>query len=159
VSAAPALVLANGAQGRAARSMQALSTLDTPVIAGMIVAMALAAVLIALHLRRRARRPVPVEDEWRALAVMGELCPHGWEAQITLRGWGAPVPDDAPPSRTPLVGLEWKQFDEESERVIVARRVWAHSIGEALDLMVVDRRTDIELERIEQMAPRSDHDD
>jgi hypothetical protein len=93
-----------------------------------------------------------VSDEWQALAVMGELCPHGWQAQITLYGWGAPVPDDAPPSRVPLIELEWKQFDEEPGRVAVARRVWAPTIGEALQLMVEDRRTDVALEQIEHAA-------
>ena len=48
--------------------------------------------------------------------------------------------------------LEWKQFDEEPGRVAVARRVWAPTIGEALQSMVEDRRTDIALEEIERAA-------
>jgi hypothetical protein len=111
-----------------------------------------AAVLIYLYIRRRAGRQQPVSDQWRALAVMGELCPHGWQAQITLYGWGAPMPADAPPSRVPLVELEWKQFAEEAGRVAVARRVWAPTIAEALQSMVEDRRTDVALEQIEQAA-------
>jgi hypothetical protein len=125
---------------------------DTIVIALLIVAMAVACALIFIYLRRAHRRAKPVSDQWQALAVMGELCPHGWQAQITLYGWGAPVPDDAPPSRVPLVELEWKQFAEESGRVAVARRVWAPTIGEALQRMIEDRRTDIALEQIEQAA-------
>jgi hypothetical protein len=125
---------------------------ETFVIVPLIAAMTGACVLIGFYLRRRHRRPKPVADQWQALAVMGELCPHGWQAQITLYGWGAPVPDDAPPSRVPLVELEWKQFDEEPGRVAVARRVWAPTIGEALQNMVEDRRTDIALEQIEQAA-------
>jgi len=62
------------------------------------------------------------------------------------------VPADAPPSRTPLVELEWKLFREESGQVAVARRVWAPTIGEALQTMIEDRRTDIALEQIEQAA-------
>jgi hypothetical protein len=93
-----------------------------------------------------------VTDEWQALAVMGELCPDGWQAQITLYGWGAPVPDDAPPSRVPLVELEWKQFEQEPGRVAVERRVWAPTIERALQTMVDDRRTDVALEQIEQAA-------
>ena len=62
------------------------------------------------------------------------------------------MPADAPASRVPLVELEWKQFDEESGRVVVARRVWAPTIGQALQMMVEDRRTDITLEEIEQAA-------
>ena len=83
---------------------------------------------------------------------MGELCAHGWQAQITLYGWGAPVPSDAPPSRVPLVELEWKQFEEDSERIAVARRVWAPTISEALEAMVEDRRTDMTFEQIEESA-------
>jgi hypothetical protein len=125
---------------------------ETVAIGFAIVLMAVACVLIFRHLRRRERQPKQVADQWQALAVMGELCPHGWQAQITLYGWGAPMPADAPPSRTPLVELEWKQFEEESERVVVARRVWAPTIGGALQTMVEDRRTDMTLEQIEREA-------
>ncbi len=117
-----------------------------------IAALVALSVLIGLWLRRHHRRSRPVADQWQALAVMGELCPHGWQAQITLYGWGAPVPADAPPSRVPLVELEWKQFDAESAGVVVARRVWAPTVGEALQMMVEDRRTDLTLEQIEQEA-------
>jgi hypothetical protein len=125
---------------------------ETFVIVPLIAVMTAACVLIGIYLRRRQRRPKPVADQWQALAVMGELCPHGWQAQITLYGWGAPVPDDAPPSRVPLVELEWKQFDEEPGRVAVVRRVWAPTIDAALQSMVDDRRTDIVLEQIERDA-------
>ncbi len=123
---------------------------ETVVICALIAVMVVACVLIVKHLRRRDRQPKRVADQWQALAMMGELCPHGWQAQITLYGWGAPVPADAPPSRVPLVELEWKQFDEESGRVTVARRVWAPTIGEALQRMVDDRWTDVTLEQIEE---------
>jgi len=125
---------------------------ETVIIGLMVAAMTAACVWIVIYLRRRSRRPKPVADQWQALAVMGELCPHGWQAQITLYGWGAPIPDDAPPSRVPLVELEWKQFDGEHGRVAVARRVWAPTIGKALQMMVDDRRTDLTLEQIEQAA-------
>src|ERR1019366_7023647 len=115
-----------------------------------------AAVLIGLYLRRRYRRSKRVDDEWQALAVMGELCPYGWQAHINLYGWGAPVPDDAPPSRTPLVELEWEQFDEEPGRIAVARRVWAPTIAQALQAMGEDRQTDLTLEQIEEAAARED---
>ncbi len=131
---------------------------ETFVIVPLIMVMALACVVIALYLRRRQRRPRPVADQWQALAVMGELCPHGWQAQITLYGWGAPVPADAPPSRVPLVELEWTQFDEEPGQIAVARRVWAPTIGEALQSMVEDRRTDLTLEQIEQAAADEEQD-
>jgi len=129
---------------------------ETFVIVPLIAAMTLVCVLIVFYLRRRYLRPRPVGDQWQALAVMGELCPHGWQAEITLYGWGAPVPEDAPPSRVPLIELEWKQFDEEAGRIAVARRVWAPTIGEALQMMVDDRRTDVTLEQIEQAAVEDD---
>lgn len=143
------LTLANGAQGAGGHPPAAHDTL----IVGLVIAlMGLISVPIFLYIRRRSRRLKPVGDQWQALAVMGELCPHGWEAKVTLRGWGAPIPDDAPAARAPLVELEWKQFDEESERVVVARRVWAPTIEQALQSMVDDRRTDFALEQIERAA-------
>src|SRR5271155_4188590 len=111
---------------------------ETFVIVPLIAVMSAACVLIAVYLRRRHKRPKPVGDQWQALAVMGELCPHGWQAEITLYGWGAPVPADAPPARTPLVELEWKQFDEEPGRVVVARRGWGPTIGSARSTMGED---------------------
>ena len=128
---------------------------ETFVIALVITLLALGVAQIATYLRRH-QRPQPVTDEWQALAVMGELCPDGWQAQMTLYGWGAPVPDDAPPSRVPLVELEWKQFDEEPGKVAVERRVWAPTIDAALRNMVDDRRTDVTLEQIEQAAAQDD---
>jgi hypothetical protein len=146
-------VLASGAQGGHDKAPGYETLLLVLFIAVMIAACA----WIAVYLRRRYRRPKPVADQWQAMAVMGELCAHGWQAQITLYGWGAPVPADAPPSRAPLVELEWKQFEEESGHVAVARRVWAPTIGEALQTMVEDRRTDVALEQIEQAV--ADEDD
>ncbi len=147
------LVIANGEQSGNAVAPAS----ETILIAGIIAAMVVACVLFVLYLRRRQRRPRPVTDQWQALAVMGELCAHGWQAHITLRGWGAPVPEDAPASRVPLVELEWKQFDEEPGRVLAARRVWAPTIGQALQTMVDDRRTDMTFEQIEQAV--ADEDD
>jgi hypothetical protein len=121
--------------------------------------MALASILIYLYTRRRRRAPVTVTDQWQALAVMGELCPHGWQVQITLYGWGAPVPDDAPAWSVPLVEVEWKQFEEESEQIAVTRRVWAPTIEQALQTMVEDRRTEITLEQIEQAVGEEEWND
>jgi hypothetical protein len=153
MSAASApLLIASGVQGGHAPA----PAYETAIIGVLVAAMALASVLIFIYLRRRHRRPKPVNDQWQALAVMGELCPDGWQAQITLYGWGAPVPADAPPSRVPLIELEWKQFEEDSGRIAVARRVWAPTISEALQTMVEDRRTDLTLEQIEQAAADDD---
>jgi hypothetical protein len=141
------LVIASGVQGGTAHPLVAH---DTLVVVLVIAVMAAACALIFVYLRRRYRRPSPVSDEWQAHAVMGELCPHGWQAQITLYGWGAPVPADAPAARVPLVEVEWRLFEDESGGVAVARRVWAPTIGQALQAMVDDRRTDLALEQIEQ---------
>jgi hypothetical protein len=142
------LVLASGVQGGHAVA----PARETLLIALAIALLLFACVLIFIHLRRGRQQERPVTDQWQALAVMGELCAHGWQAQVTLYGWGAPVPADAPASRVPLVELEWKQYEEESGQVAVARRVWAPTISEALEMMVEDRRTDLAFEEIEQAA-------
>jgi hypothetical protein len=142
--------------GNAVGGHEHASSYETALVALVIASLLAACVLIFTILPRRRRRPKKASDQWQALAVMGELCPHGWQAQITLYGWGAPVPTDAPPARVPPVELEWKQFDEEPGRVAVARRVWAPTIGEALQAMVDDRQTDATLEQIEQAAADAD---
>jgi hypothetical protein len=50
------------------------------------------------------------------------------------------------------VALDWAELQGQSGRPVVIRRVWATTIGEALEAMVADRRTDETLERIEQGA-------
>jgi hypothetical protein len=112
-----------------------------------LTSMAVACVLIFRHLRRREQQPKRVSDQWQTLAVMGELCPRGWQAQITVYGDGAPTPLDAPPARAPLVELEWLQFDGESQQATTARRAWARSINGAMQMMVDDRCTDLSLEQ------------
>jgi hypothetical protein len=145
------VVLASGVQGGHVRA----SGYETLMLGMVIAALVVACVPIAIYLRRETRRPKPVRDQWQALTVMGELCPHGWQAHVTLYGWGAPLPDDAPPARIPPVELEWKQLGEEPGEIVVTRRVWAATIGEALQRMVDDRRTDIAIEQIEQSVTES----
>jgi len=129
--------------------------LETVVIVSVIAALAVACALIFRHQRRRAR-PKRVVDQWQALAVMGELCPHGWRAQITVYGSGAPLPADAPAARVPPVELEWTRFDARSRQVAVPRRRWASTIRGALQAMVEDRRTDLTLEQIERATEEHD---
>jgi hypothetical protein len=87
--------------------------------------------------RRRLR--AAASAELRARALMSELCPHGWRAQITMaEGTG--------------VALDWAELEDESGKPVVLRRVWARTVAEALDAMVADRRTDQTLEQIEQGA-------
>jgi hypothetical protein len=102
--------------------------------------------------RRRLRAAATAEV--RARAMMSELCPFGWHAQITiLEGpiqpleLGENMP--APPSK---VALDWTELSALEGRPAIMRRVWADSVGEALEKMVADRRTDETLEQIEQGA-------
>lgn len=129
---------------------------DTLTAVLLLGAFTIAFAVIVVYLRRRREPPAPVTDQWQALTVMGELCPHGWQAQVTLYGWGAPVPEDAPPARTPLVALEWKEYADDDGHVAVQRRVWARTIEDALQKMVDDRRLDVRLEQIEFQAPDED---
>jgi hypothetical protein len=102
--------------------------------------------------RHRGLRDVAFAEE-RARAMMGELCPHGWRAQITLLGDADP--DDhrplTPGGRRAQVALDWTELREGS-RPAVMRRVWALTVAEALEAMVADRRTDETLEQIERGA-------
>jgi hypothetical protein len=149
---AAAPLIASGVQGGGAHPPPD----ETLLVAMLIAALTAVCALIVRYLRRRSHRAKPVTDQWEAAARMGELCPDGWQAQITLYGWGAPVPPDAPAARTPLVELEWQQFAPEPGRVIVSRTLWAPTIVEALQLMVQDRQTDLTLEEIEQAAGEDD---
>jgi hypothetical protein len=83
---------------------------------------------------------------------MSELCPHGWRAQITMFEGSEAMPPDAPEGDRAHVALDWAEFEDETGRVAVVRRVWAPTIAEALEAMVADRRTDETLEQIERGA-------
>jgi hypothetical protein len=141
-----ALLIASGVQGGNAPA----SDSETLVIVLLIAVLSLACVSIALYLRRR--RPGPVADQWQALAVMRELCPHGWRARLTVYGSDAALPAEAPVSRARPVALEWTQFESGPAAAEVERHLWARTITEALQAMVEDRRTDLILEQIEQAA-------
>jgi hypothetical protein len=102
-------------------------------------------------LGKRRRRRAAANAEVRARAQMSELCPDGWQARITLLH-----SDDEQP-RTPSgerarVALDWTELQGPGHSPAVMRRVWAETIGEALDAMVDDRRTDEALEQIERGA-------
>jgi hypothetical protein len=100
--------------------------------------------------RRRLRQAATVEK--RARALMSELCPFGWHAQITMLE-GAIDPDgNVAGGAHPRVALDWTELSAETGRPAVMRRVWAESVNGALEAMVADRRTDETLEQIEQGA-------
>ncbi len=127
------------------------------VIAGAIVGVLLykLADLGALAIRRRLavrrRERGDAGAERRARALMGELCPDGWRAQITLFAPGD-EPPGAPPGEWARVALDWAELDPERGGPAVVRRVWAPTVVAALDAMVADRRTDETLEQIEHGA-------
>jgi hypothetical protein len=86
--------------------------------------------------------------EARARAMMSELCPHGWQAEITLIS----EPADTVVAGAPLVAVDWSAFRPDPKSEPLIRRVWAPTIAEALDAMVADRATDATLEEIERAA-------
>jgi hypothetical protein len=145
------IALAGSGQGGHVKAPGSEAVALAIVIASLFAVCALISILSS---RRRARQK-PVENQWQAMTVMGELCPHGWQADVTLYGWGAPVPTDAPAARVPLVRLRWKEYGQEPGHVAVEREVWAPTIERALQAMVDDRRTDIAFEQIEQAAADS----
>lgn len=108
----------------------------------------------ALRARRAKRRRLraAANAEVRARALMSELCPHGWRAQMTLFGPDADHRPSAPGGRPVAVALDWTELGGPSGRPAVLRRVWAPTIAEALEAMVADRRTDLTLEQIEHGA-------
>jgi hypothetical protein len=107
---------------------------------------------IRSRLRRRGRLRAAANAEARARALMSELCPDGWRAQITLFGTGEELPPDAPTGVGARVALDWTELEGVGGRAAVMRRVWAPTIREALEAMVADRRTDETLEQIERGA-------
>ena len=101
--------------------------------------------------RRRLRAAATAEV--RARTMMSELCPFGWHAQITLlegRDHARRAGEDI--AAAARVALDWTELTALEGRPAVMRRVWADSVGEALEKMVADRRTDETLEQIEQGA-------
>jgi hypothetical protein len=108
----------------------------------------------ALRLSRRRRRRLRADAnaEVRTRALMSELCPNGWRAQIRLFEIGDEESRPAPNGERARVALDWIELEGDSRRAAVMRRVWAMTISEALDAMVADRRTDEALEQIEHGA-------
>jgi hypothetical protein len=101
---------------------------------------------------RRRRLRAAATAELRARTLMSELCPHGWQAQITLFNAGQDELPATPSGERAQVALDWTELGDETGRPAVMRRVWATTVAEALEAMVADRRTDLTLEQIEQRA-------
>jgi hypothetical protein len=161
-----------------ANMLQPLLLLLVGVAAGAILLSVLG--LIVPRARRSLRRwryhrrseRAAANAERRARAIMSELCPFGWQAQITLfetatgrpvRAGGERVGVDGPEDGLPgggmgrgprdAVALDWAELSASPlARPAVMRRVWAPTIAAALEAMVADRQTDETLEQIEQLA-------
>ena len=103
-------------------------------------------------LRRRTTRirrlRAAATSEARTRAMMDELCPDGWQAEIVLFSSTDALPLDAPNPERTRVQLDWITLREPE----TSRRIWAQDIQSALDAMVADRITDETLQRIEQQA-------
>ena len=141
----------------AATSTRALAVAAQLELAAVgAVLLILAGLLLSREIRRwRAAHP-PDSDEVRARAVMGELCPNGWQAQITMYGSSVSAPPDAPHFEGGLVAIDWSELPAADEDPPPPRRVWAPTISDALAAMVEDRRTDEVLERIERSVNADD---
>ncbi len=129
------------------------------VICAALVAVELLALLVPrcrsavrARLQKRRSRIAAANVERRTRALMSELCPQGWRAQITLLGPGDEVPEGVCDGKPARVALDWAELEDESGRIAVVRRVWAPTIGDALEAMVADRRTDETLEQVERGA-------
>src|ERR1700730_12754546 len=68
----------------AGSTLGVVAQLELVAVGGVLLV--LAGLLLAREVRRWRRSHPPDSEEVRARAVMGELCPNGWHAQITLYG-------------------------------------------------------------------------
>jgi hypothetical protein len=128
-------------------------------LAGGVLLGVLSPALGFLRRRMRARRQRQrrlqgaATAELRLRMQMDELCPHGWQAQITLFSCAEQLPPEAPDPERTRVALDWAQLEPDTTpETVVIRRVWAETITTALGAMVADRATDETLAQIEQLA-------
>jgi hypothetical protein len=141
-----------------------LQPLGALILAGLVGGVLLATLVqvvprarraVRSRIARRRRLQAAANAELRARAMMDELCPLGWQAQITLLAASEQLEGETPETPGPKrdwVALDWTAFEDETGRASVVRRVWAPTISAALVAMVADRRTDETLQRIEQDA-------
>jgi hypothetical protein len=139
--------------GSAATSRSLAVVTEIEIVMAASLLLALAAVMLARRVWRLREERLRNIEEVRARAMMGELCPNGWHAQVTLYG---SAPPDAPAGQPALVALDWSAQPADDGEPALTRRVWAATIPEALAGMVRDRHTDEVLERIEQSAIADD---
>jgi hypothetical protein len=122
-------------------------------LAGAVL-LTLASLLLTREIRRGRAKTTPISDEAWARAVMGELCPNGWRAQINLHGGGELL--DATTPSPAAVSVDWSELGDSFGEPPAMHRVWASTVASALSAMVEDRRADEVLERIERAASSED---
>jgi hypothetical protein len=135
----------------ASRSLAVVAQLELVLVGAVLLV--LAGLLLAREIKRWRTRHRPHSHEVRARAVMGELCPNGWQAQLTLYGSGSAA---AAAQGGDVVAVDWSELPGDGGELPPTRRVWAPTITDALAAMVQDRRTDEVLERIERSAGADD---
>ena len=137
----------------ASRSLAVVAQLERVLVGAVLLV--LAGLLLAREGKRWRTRHRPHSHEVRARAVMGELCPNGWQAQLTLYGSGSAAAPGSPHGGD-MVAVDWSELPGDGGELPPTRRVWAATITDALAAMVQDRRTDEVLERIERSAGADD---
>jgi hypothetical protein len=154
------LAALRSAASTAGRGLAVVAQLEL-VLAGAVL-LVLAGLLLARETRRWRSRHRPHSDEVRARAMMGELCPNGWHAQVTLygsptdRAAGAAIEFGEARGPGAAVSIDWGELPGDGGESPPTRRVWAPTIVDGLAAMVEDRRTDEVLERIERSAGADD---
>ncbi len=138
----------------ASRSLAVVAQLELVLVGAVLLV--LAGLLLAREVKRWRTRHRPHSHEVRARAVMGELCPNGWQAQLTLYGSGSAAAPPGSPQGGEVVAVDWSELPGDDGELPPTRRVWAPTITDALAAMVADRRTDEVLERIERSAGADD---
>src|ERR1700676_2996325 len=118
------------------RSLAVVAQLELVLVAGVLLV--LAGLVLSRELRRWRAWRQPHSDEVRARAVMGELCPNGWQAQLTLYGNAQAAPPGAPRVGGALVAVDWSELPGASDEPPMMRRVWAPTIADGLAAMVED---------------------
>ncbi len=130
-----------------------LTLVATAAVGGALIA-ALDHLVTPLRRRRLTRKANQrhLQDlataEIRSRAMMDELCPEGWEAQLVVFSSADDLPYEAPDPAVNRVALDWMDLREP----MVVHRVWAETIKQALAAMVDERVTDETLLQIEQRA-------
>jgi hypothetical protein len=142
-----------GAHPTPANLLQPLAAvgLSLAVGGGLIVVLTLIVRRTRRAMARNRKLHADATAERRARAMMDELCPHGWRAELALLGARDERPEQLQ-DHPDWVVLDWVEHGGGAAGAGRVRRVVAPTIAAALDAMVADRLTDETLRQIEQSA-------